>query len=215
MRKITNKALLLAVAAFTILTSCQKEISFDDEVPNANRSIVGDWKFVGASGNMQSTISGTVNGTQGKGIATINFLSKNNSGTATFTADNFSYSGITYDVDTTASVKVYVMGFLVQEIEQPIVFNFPPASKSVGYEVNSTDSLTFESIPIDPAIPTIPGIPPIPQPALPAGPFGARIAWSGDTLLIKTKLTFSQTITQPQALSADIVMDNTIKFLKP
>lgn len=215
MRKIKNTSLLLTVAMLTIFTSCQKELSFEDGGPDANRSIIGDWNFVGASGNMETTVAGTVNGTPGSAIATINFSTKNNSGTATFTADNFSYTNITYDIDTSAIVKLYALGFLVDEIEQPIAFNFPPASRSVGYVLNTTDSLTFESIPIDPTIPSIPGVPPIPQPALPAGPFGARIAWSGDTLLIKTKLTFSQTITQPQQLNADIIMNNTIKFLQP
>jgi hypothetical protein len=214
MREIKNTCLLLAVAVIAILSSCQKEIYFEEEEIN-NRTIVGDWIFVGASGTMQTTVTGTFNQIPGSAVATINYRSKNNSGTATFTADKFSYSNITYDVDTVAKVKLFAGGFPINEMEQPFAFNFPPASKSVDYVLNSKDSLTFSSIPIDPAIPTIPGIPPIPQPALPSGPFGARIGWSGDTLLIKTTLTFSQTITQPQPLSAEILLNSTIKFIQP
>jgi hypothetical protein len=93
-----------------------------------------------------------------------------------------------YDLDTTINAKTYIDGVLFDEQDLPIVVSVPPASNSLTYVRNNSDSLTFDA-PLD--VPTLPGgsAPP------PIGPMGARISWSGNTLTLKTKIDFTTTTT--------------------
>jgi hypothetical protein len=188
---------LVILAVGVIVSSCQKEISFSNESNtggNSNSSLAGDWKFVGMNGSVETVISATQAGMEMKAVAFASYIAKNCTGTVTFTATEFNYSNLAYDVDTTINLKVYVGGLLLSNTDEPFAFNSPPTTNSADYVRNNSDSITLSNLPIDPNIPTMPGGGPVP--VLPSGPFGARILWMGDTLSLKVSNSFSTTVTQ-------------------
>lgn len=199
--KLKNiKAVLPVVVAIVLFTSCQKEVNFQDgQNPGGgnNNSILGDWDFVGLSATTNATITITSPLGDVKAITTSSYNSKNNTGTVKITAADFIYSNFGYSIDTTMNVKTYLAGLLVDNSDMPFAFTSPPTSDTTSYTRINTDSLS------------VIGFAGVPDPtgAAPTGPVGVRIAWSGDTLLLKVASSFTQNITQagtPATLKATL-----------
>lgn len=197
-----NASLFLLLAVVTI-SSCQKEISFDTPPgdPGAgggtgnNNNIIGEWDYVGITAHTEATISFTEAGQEFKTVSLSDYVSKNNTGTVKITATDIIASGVAYSIDTTVNVKTYVSNILLDQSEVPFVFDVPATSSTSAYTRNSNDSLTVTSWIGAPSTPSGPA---------PVGPTGIRIAWSGDTLLLKVYSTRSQSIVQ-QGVPANFV----------
>jgi len=201
--KLKNSINFLAtLAAVIVFSSCQKEVNFQDgQNPGGgtgnNKNIIGDWDFVGLSATTNATI--TISSPLGdvKAITTSAYNSKNNTGTVKITAADFIYTNFGYEIDTTMNVKTYIAGLLVDDTDAPFAFTSPATSSTTPYTRINTDSLS------------VVGFAGVPDPtgAAPTGPVGVRIAWSGDTLLLKVASSFTQNINQggtPATLKATL-----------
>jgi hypothetical protein len=200
--KLTNiKPLLPFIAALLLLSSCQKEVNFQDgQNPGGgtgNNSIIGDWDFVGLSATTNATITVTSPLGDVKAVTTSGYTSKNNTGTVKITSADFIYTNFGYSIDTTMNVKTYIAGLLVDDTDAPFAFTSPATSNTTPYTRINADSLS------------VVGFAGVPDPtgAAPTGPVGVRIAWSGDTLLLKVATNFTQNINQggmPATLNATL-----------
>ena len=201
MRTTTLKLLLLGlIIAFT---SCQKEVDSltgnnsgstggtggtgSTGGTNNTNNIVGDYDFVGMSAHTQSSITVTASGQEVKSITTTDYVTKNNGGTAKFTSTDFITTDLTYSVDTVANLKMYIDNVLLNDTEVPIGISIPPTSDTSPYTRISADSITTTG-----AI----GVSIDPSGTAPTGPVGIKLAWSGDTLLLKMNTTFTQSVSQ-------------------
>jgi hypothetical protein len=189
-RSLQKVILLFSVV---LVTSCQKELSIDLGSQNGggggtgtNRNIVGDWNFVGMTATTNSTV--TVSSPLGelKSITVSGYITKNNAGTVKITSSDFITTGLGYSIDTTMNVKTYMNGLLLDNTDMPFALDSPPVSNTSPYTRINADSITVTG-----AFGA-----PNPSGATPTGPVGIRIAWSGDTLLLKVASSFTQSISQ-------------------
>lgn len=214
--KMKTNLLFLISAAIVLLSSCQKEVSLQNDSGNGgnnqgggnNTSIVGDWDFVGLSVQSTSIVEVSDVGIQLKTVTTGDFDSKNNSGTIKITSNQFSYSNITYDVDTVVNMQMYLNGDLLSDEEMPYVFSPTPMSNATTYVRNTNDSLTLKNGIFSLADPSQGG-------PVGTGEIGMKISWASDTLLLKMVTPFSRTIVNqgvPGVLSGN--MTGTMKLKK-
>jgi hypothetical protein len=173
--KLKNlKPILLVVGITTLFTACQKESA---DKPATNDQILGTWKFVGMTATRKSTIVAGTGANEEKIITYYGAHTKNNAGTITLDATNITSANLTYSMDTVVNSKFYLGGVLVDEFDDDFTFILPLSSGVAPYKAVGTDSLYFSSgfMSIDPnstPTATLPG--------------GARISWSGDTLMLKS-----------------------------
>jgi hypothetical protein len=215
MRKMRNYGLFMALVLTAFFTSCQKEISFETPPdPNngnggngggggGNQTLEGNYKLVYQEVYEKASIEDNSTGIEVKYILEGIYTLKNIiDGTCKFTSNQF-ISTYGYTIDTTINAKLYMDGVLISNTDEPIQASVPVTTNTLTYVRNNADSLTFDAPPNVPNIPGSSGPPPI-------GPLGARISWSGDTLILKTKLDFSTTTTGP----LDVKTVTTMKFKK-
>jgi hypothetical protein len=193
MRKFNNT--LLWLLSLTIaFSSCQKEASYatnnngTDNTGNSGNTndIKGDYDFVGMQAHTQSTVTVNESGQELKTITVTDYLTHDNVGTVTITSNQMNATGIGYSIDTVLNVKTYVDNTLIDDEDLPFSAAIPPASSNSSYVRNSADSITVTG-PL--GFPDASG-------NIPTGDTGAKLAWSGDTLLIKISTGYSQTISQ-------------------
>jgi hypothetical protein len=182
--------LFLTTLSFTLaLASCQKEINY--ALPNASavpgNSIVGDYDFVGLSAHTESTVTVTEQGQTIKTVTVSDYVTKNNVGTAKITFNQLIGTGIGYSIDTTVNVKTYINNVLSEQMDISFVGTVPPTNTVSPYLQITADSLTVTGDF---------GVLPDPSGYVPTGPLGLKLRWSGDTLLLKENLTFTQSVTQ-------------------
>ncbi|MDP4264690.1 MAG: hypothetical protein Q8941_19335 [Bacteroidota bacterium] len=194
MRITSTKTLLLLLSgAVLFLISCQKELSFQDQQGNTggtggnNRSIIGDYDFVGVLAHTSSTITVTAAGDQLKTVTVSDYAGKDYTGTTKITSNQIIATGIGYSVDTVMNAKSYINGLLIDDSNYPFVATIPPTSNTTPYVQNNADSITVTG-PF--------GLATDPSGNAPTGSVGERISWSGDTLIFKTSVSFTQSITQ-------------------
>src|SRR5688572_7494685 len=99
MRK--NLLLLFAVASL-VLIGCAKEKSIDSTTNNNNNNdndIIGTWKFVEFHAQTQSTMEYREAGIDMMTDTYSDYVSINNGGTVTITADKFNTTNMTYTVN--------------------------------------------------------------------------------------------------------------------
>ena len=188
------KTLISVLILTIVIFSCQKEVDFQNGANQGgtgsgtgnNRTIVGDYDFVGSWAHTLSTVTVNAGGDQLKTVTVSDYATENNTGTVKITSNQFIVSNMSYDIDTMMNAKTYVNGVLVNNSDFPFVVSQPATSSTSNYVKNSADSIT------------ITGAFGAPDPSgnTPTGPVGARVSWSGDTLILKVNTTVSQTITQ-------------------
>lgn len=157
MKKCLIIGLLSATAVFT---SCQKETSFDTISPESGTggggnnggngggtdstgtatSLIGTWTFTGMKAKLVSDLSVTESGFSVRSVTTTEYTTTNNSGTFTFTADKASTKDLTYTVNTTSKVKMYMDG-TTQEAEMPFAYTAPKSSSTGAYKAIGADSI--------------------------------------------------------------------------
>ncbi len=189
---------LIVFSAFTIFTSCQKEVSVElggsnngsgngNGGGNTTTNIAGDYDFVGMHAHTLSTVTATVAGEVIKTVTESDYFSKNNIGTVKITASELINTNVGYSIDTTMHAKMYIDGALIDDSDYPFVATVPPTSSTSTYVRNSADSITATGSF---------GSTPDPTGNAPTGPVGIKLSWSGDTLIMKSAATFTQNINQ-------------------
>jgi hypothetical protein len=206
MRLTAAKTLLLIFSLTACLVSCQKEVDFQNEnnsgnpgggTGNNNTNIIGDWDFVGMTAHTYSAVTVSEGGEQLKAVTTSDYITQNNTGTIQITASDFISTGIGYSIDTIVNSKTYINGVLFDDTDYPFVMTLPPTSSTSPYTRINNDSLTTTG-----AFGA-----PDPSGSIPTGLVGMRIAWSGDTLLLKVASSFTQDVTQsgvPGVMTASV-----------
>lgn len=189
--------LLLAVSLITSLISCQKEVNYATGTtanggtggtggPSTN-DIQGDYDFVGMVARTQSTVIVNTQGQQLKVVTISNYTTKNNTGFVKITSNQLISNNLGYSIDTMMRVKTYIDNTVIDDSDIPFVTSVAGSNSTSPYVRNSVDSITVSG-----AL----GAAPDPAGNVPTGPVGAKLSWSGDTLLLKIKTTFTQSITQ-------------------
>jgi hypothetical protein len=178
------ETLFLIVGMATLFTACQKEVDLQDITTNPppgggtnNNSIIGTWNFVGMVASTKSTLVAGTGVDEEKITTSYGFISKNNKGTVTINASNFTSAAVGYSIDTVVTTVFYLGGDLIDSVDTDFTFTMPLSSGTVPYKAIGNDSLYFSSgfISLDPkASPT----------ATVAS--GSKITWAGDTLILKT-----------------------------
>jgi hypothetical protein len=198
---------LFVLALIVSLVSCEKEINLQPGVGSGAgsggagnpSSIIGDYDFVGMTAHTQSTVTVSDQGQQLKAVTVSDYVTKNNIGTAKFTSSDFIGTGIGYSIDTMVNLKTYIDNVLFDDSDIPFVVTSPPTNSTSPYVRVTTDSITITG-----AFGASTG----PSGTTPTGPVGARLSWSGDTLLMKINSTFTQNVTQngvPGVLTGTVI----------
>ncbi len=187
--RITSIRLLTLSALFTtILFSCAREESLElPTVPGTQggNKLQGIWDFAGIYAETYTANSATMGGETQRTVTTSNYTTKKNGGTITIDAVKCTASNITYLVDTLAHSLIYTNGVLTDQLDWNFQFSVSPMSSTAPYRLIGTDSIYLEKGLV--SYPDNNGNP------LPSAPSGARISWSGDTLLLRTSLNYSST----------------------
>ena len=190
MRK--NLLLLFAVASLVFI-GCAKEKSIDSTTNNNNNNdndIIGTWKFVEFHAQTQSTMEYREAGIDMMTDTYSDYVSINNGGTVTITADKFNTTNMTYTVNDMAKGYIYEGGQLLDSIEFPLIVTVPPVNSSSSYKKIGTDSLYFAAG----------GFVNIGGSSSPSAPGGSKFKIEGDKLYLTTKYFSRETVTD-QGLS--------------
>jgi hypothetical protein len=209
----------VALGLVLILASCQKEASFQDDANPGNPSnpgggtpvtpaeMKGDWLFIGQTASTRAAVSFTEAGLAIESITTSDYTTTENVGSIKITDTEFQFTGLGLRATGIAYSKTYVNGSLLDETSQPFDAVSPPTDKNLAYTKNSADSITFAN-----------GYNPAPDPGgLPAsgfeGPMGAKISISNDTMTLKIRSAFINTIEQGGVpAKVDVLVNGIIKL---
>lgn len=123
------------ILCFTFLNSCKKDNS------SSSNNLTGDWKFVSMTVQTQVDNQYTDGGILYKTTSVSNYISTQNEGTVTFTADSMKSNGIAYAIDSKVKGYNYEDGSLMDSLEFPFVFSVPATSHSAAYKMVGNDSL--------------------------------------------------------------------------
>jgi len=166
--------------------SCQKEISDyvsgDNSGGNTNggdssNNIIGDWNFVSAQTQTQSTSELNVLGKDDKTVSFTNYTTENNAGTISINDSTFKASSLTYTISSTIKTYTYQNGVLFDSMNIPFNYSLPPTNSISKYKLVGADSIYFPQ-----------GLFSIGDTTMQAQPAGAKYTLSG------TLLTFTQPV---------------------
>lgn len=214
--KLTKLKILVAGASVAmLLTSCQKEVDFQDlnnSGPGGSNSdivLVGNWNFVGLSAKTNVGITVSQAGEELKGVALSDYATTSASGSLNVTATQFKFIQIGHTVDGSVTSETYLNGILFDSQTDPFHEVTDPSDETLDYVRNSNDSITFTN-----------GIALLPDPGagggvspVPTGPIGGKLSMSGDTLSVKIKTALSQTSNQggiPAMI--DVKLESVMRF---
>ncbi len=175
-----------------VFVSCQKEIplnNFGDITPGGGgNSILGTWIFAGATVSSYSEATANDGGSINKSVSKIDYSTKNNTGTYTFTADKINSNGVSYLIDTTGIVYYYTNGVFEDSLDIPFTFPVSLDSTSSDYKLVGTDSfyVSGASFSINTGTGTT---------AVNSLPSGGKYNISGNTLILSFATTRDTTIT--------------------
>jgi hypothetical protein len=171
--------LLCLATSVVILASCHKT---NNATPGNSAQLVGNYKLLYLSANIQAINQESAAGQTQKTIAYNNYTTTNNGGTITFTKDSMAWKGLTYTADYTVYGYVYVNGTLTDSITFPFYESLAPVNATTKYEVFGQDSIHVQGgYPTSSLGATGSGSSAI------APPSGGRFSFKGDTLFITSK----------------------------
>src|SRR4051812_18975806 len=109
----SSRFLLCIVAMVAVLSSCQKEVGFQDDInPGGNggggQSIIGDYKYVYQAITYNNSLVDNTGGFNTKIILTGNVVGENPSGTVKITSDKYISTDLTYDINTVLNLRTYI-----------------------------------------------------------------------------------------------------------
>jgi hypothetical protein len=208
----------ILLAAVVALASCQKEVKIDlgDDIDNpgnvnpepgtAGRSIEGNWKFVKMLLTINSVMEMPVSGINSRFVISANAPSEAEGGTLAIGATDMKTTGITYSINSTASVQMFAAGIPVGTEQLPVNVEQPPAGNEVTYTRIGNDSLRTSAPLIDVEIEGFEDF---------QMPIGGRIGWSKDTLIL-TSLVNEQYTDNSTGQTIKVMMNGkqVLKFVK-
>lgn len=224
--RTTIKNLILPALIAVALSSCQKEVDYvelgdnpgnpnnpnDPNNPPGNppdRSLIGTWNLVKVVGTSQNTVDAEVQGQKLKNVSSMYLDSRSAGGTSVFDETTITTNDIIFEGMATVTSITTLDGMagppVTVEMEMPGI----ASSGSGKYKKVGTDSIYIEGGII--SLETQPGAPVV------SAPSGARISWSGDTLVMWMRVNQSQTIDMGGGIPATVTvnLDYKYKFLKP
>jgi hypothetical protein len=204
MKTIKTRTLFLLTVLTILFSSCQKEVSLQDDVnptSTPNNAILGKWKFVGLNAKTITSISYVEMGMLLKAIALSDYDTKNNVGDLEITNDKFFFKGIGHTVSTDVEVQTYIDGVNYGTTMEHVDYTTDPADDTYDYVRNNNDSLTF--INARAMLPDLSGG----STPTPPGPIGARISIVSDTLFLVVESSMKNT-----ALNAGVPTTYTAQF---
>jgi hypothetical protein len=175
----TVKPMLLLTAMTSLFFSCKK----DSNTPSNDltKSIQGSYDFLSLKSNTLATNVTISNGTIDSTINSIDAQSSATSGTVTIAATLLHVSKFTSVITSIIYDANYLNGILKQENEKSSQQTIPSVSNATTYKLIGNDSIYFEEGLISSPIIGIEGI------------SGANISWAGDTLVINSVSTKTDT----------------------
>ena len=195
--RTATKLLLLSLAI--VFTACEKEV---DNVTGNNTgntggtggtgntgNIEGDYDFVGMAAHTEAAVTIAAQGSELKSVTVADYVTTENSGTMKITSDQLISTNMAYSIDTVMNVKTYLDNVLFDDSDVPYVVSSPPSSSTTPYVRNRADSITATGLMGIPSDPSDPG-------TIPTGQAGFTLSWSGDTLIMTTNTSFTQSISQ-------------------
>jgi hypothetical protein len=180
-----TKKLLVAAACVAMLFSCSKDDKSDtnpntdpgkDSIPTVNaeqKKLLGTWTFV----NLVAETNTTLTIENEKSVTITNYTTLENTGVITITADSLNTDNFGYKVNTWTFNAYYVDNMVEDTFSLPFQFTAEKYSSKSKYKWISKDSLYGESGTTTTGSTTVKSI-----------PAGIKLGWSGDTLLMITKL---------------------------
>jgi hypothetical protein len=207
----TIKPILLLASLALMFTSCQKEVSVELGTGSGGsgsgggtgtggsgntNNITGSYNFVGLAAHTKSTASATEGGVQETTVTVSDYVTTDNVGTVTFSANQMSANNLGYSIDTLLNVKTYENGTLVDDSDVPFSVTIPPMSSTSPYVRISADSITVTGSVISTSDPSG---------TTPTGPVGVKLSWSGDTLIMKSSIKYSKVVDQG---GVSVTLDN-------
>ncbi len=191
MRKLT--ASYFVILFLFIFSSCQKELSFDEQDDPRANALLGDWKMVSLSAKTE-VIDELTDGVESvKSITRSEYTSANMQGNIRFEDTKTISTGVSYDVSTTGYAEYYENEVLVDEFEAPFNISIPPTNSTASYKVVTADSLYFpEGFVVSGGL------------SAPAEPLGYRFKIEGENLTLSTRY-FSTEKTTDAGIRQEIV----------
>lgn len=198
--KFTHSLYLLAIVA-TAFTACSKEESAEpDENGTASQKLIGTYDFLYLAAHTESDIEVVFPEGTMRTVSTSDYISKENSGTYTFTANEMIAENTNYKIDTTFNTKFYTDGVLDDEVDMPFTFSVADYDATSTYKLVGTDSIFaeggFSNVPSGGAQGT------------PIAPSGTKFFWSGDTLTFYAEYSALTTVTE------EGIRTNTKQYIK-
>jgi hypothetical protein len=136
-----SNRLIFAGVLCLVFTACGKEKSLDPSDKDDENPMLGNWKFVSLNVKGESIVEVPI--MDAKTVSLFEYTTKNNAGTANVTKDKFSYSGLTYSVDTTFTSYFYEQGVLVDSFDFPLTETLPVTTAVTPYEYFAPDSIYY------------------------------------------------------------------------
>lgn len=198
--KFTHSLYLSAIVA-TAFMACSKEKSAEpDENGTALQKLIGTYDFLYLAAHTESDIEVVFPEGTMRTVSISNYISKGNSGTYTFTANEMIAENTNYTIDTTFNTKFYTDDVLEDEVDMPFSFSVSDYDASSTYKLVGTDSIFAEG-----------GFSNIPSgggESSPITPSGTKFFWSGDTLTFYAEYLALSTVTE------EGIRTNTKQYIK-
>ena len=207
--KMKHTHVILLALVMTGAVSCQKEVDYVDlgntgNPTNPSQSITGDWKFVRMLLDMEMTDQSDDGFLKTEATIKGGFVSFNEKGTLKIESDKMTGNGIAYSVDTVYKFTASVNGIQDTEMEIPWKYDMPASNGSSSFKRITDDSLALTSTFMSPDLP--------PTAGQAVQPTGMRTSWSGDTLLLTTRV--NQTVDADDGSKTTFHLRQVVKLLK-
>jgi hypothetical protein len=137
--KAISKALFFFLT-LAVIAACKKSSS-----QAQSSSITGNWNFISEQVQSQSTTQYNSSGVAYKTITVSNYITSNDSGIVSITANMMNAEGLTYLISGTAFSSTYQDGQFIDSTSAPINYYVPPTSSSSSYNQVNADSIYFSS----------------------------------------------------------------------
>lgn len=135
--------LLSLITCFLILTSCQKEMSYEAPGDLQDPALLGVWTFVSEETETISEERIIVDTDIMRSITTSHYITKNNTGTLTIDPARMTLSNYSYTIDTTVYGEIYENDVFLYDVEMPFNFDMPPVNTVQNYTLVGADSIYF------------------------------------------------------------------------
>lgn len=197
---------VFVVLASVFMVACQKEVSVDTLGGNGNggggtnSTLIGAWKFIDMNVVSETTVEESDGALVAKATNLSDYVTRNNTGTISFSDTKMTYTGLGYSIVDTVLTKLYLNGLLVNETETPFNFDVPPMSAENSYTRISSDSLYFPTGGLTPSFN-----------GGASQPGGAKLRFEGNKLYMtttgeNTQTTVDQGVTTTQKVSVKAVI---------